>query len=138
MFSSKKKSGLLKTPFSLRNFGLLSFFLASTAWGNLANHTLWLEHGGGVKGTGSNEYGQLSMDVLRQSENPISSKFGVREVAVGEHTVYLMWDGTVWATGSNSYGQLGDGTTAKSIKSSTSHECGWHRVEWSGGNICGS
>ena len=64
-----------------------------------------------MKATGSNEYGQLSMDVLRQSENPISSKFGVREVAAGgNHTVYLMWDGTVWATGGNDYGQLGDGS----------------------------
>lgn len=112
MFSSKKKSGLLRVTYSLPHFGLLSFFLASTAWGNLANHTLWLEQGGGVKGAGSNEYGQLSMDVLRQSENPISSKFGVREIAAGvNHTVYLMWDGTVWATGSNANGQLGDGTT---------------------------
>ena len=102
----------MRVTFSLRNYGLLSFFLASTAWGNLANHTLWLEHGGGVKGTGSNEYGQLSMDVLRQSENPISSKFGVREVAAGVyHTVYLMWDGTVFAAGRNGSGQFGDGTT---------------------------
>ena len=83
MFSSKKKSGLLEVTYSLRNFGLLSFFWHLQHGVTLANRTLWLEQGGGVKGTGSNEYGQLSMDVLRQSENPISSKFGVREVASG-------------------------------------------------------
>ena len=65
-------------------------------------------------GTGGNQYGQLSVPVVRESSVPIQSKFGVREVASGGgHTMYLMWDGTVWGVGNNNYGQLGDGTTTQ-------------------------
>jgi alpha-tubulin suppressor-like RCC1 family protein len=96
-------------------FPLLLLFWASVGshiFGNSANHTVWIEESGAVKATGSNEYGQLGLEVLRESHHPIPSKFGVVQVASGQkHSVYLMSDGTVWAAGLNSDGQLGDGTT---------------------------
>ena len=90
-------------------------FVGSHIFGNSANHTVWIEESGAVKATGSNEYGQLGLEVLRESHHPIPSKFGVVQVAGGGlHTVYLKSDGTVWAAGSNTFGQLGDGTTTDS------------------------
>ena len=93
---------------------LVSAFVGSHIFGNSANHTVWIEESGAVKATGSNEYGQLGLEVLRESHHPIPSKFGVVQVASGQkHSVYLMSDGTVWAAGLNSDGQLGDGTTTQ-------------------------
>ena len=87
-------------------------FLPVFLFGNSANHSVFLTESDVVMGAGDNQYGQLSLPVVRESSVPIRSKFGVREVAGGgTFTVYLMWDGTVLAAGGNTFGQLGDGTT---------------------------
>ena len=39
-------------------------FVGSHIFGNSANHTVWIEESGAVKATGSNEYGQLGLEVL--------------------------------------------------------------------------
>jgi len=107
---SLPKSSLFSNCF----IACLSVFLATATvgWGNVATHSVFLTESDVVMGMGNNEYGQLSVPVVRESSVPIQSKFGVREISSGgSHSVFLMWDGTVWAVGKNDVGQLGDGTS---------------------------
>jgi alpha-tubulin suppressor-like RCC1 family protein len=80
-----------------------------------ANHTTVLMTDGTVYGCGSNNNGQLTIEVstLYLRLNPsIPADKTVKSVSGGEnHTIVVMTDGTVYGCGYNFYGQLGIGNT---------------------------
>lgn len=80
------------------------------------SHTMILLDDGTLWACGSNNYGQLGVQDITYTAEPIKVMEGVAQVSAGNnHTMILKTDGTLWACGYNSYGELADGTKNSTV-----------------------